>query len=79
MLVMPAFTLGGPSDLGLLSNEEIQEIARMPNGTNLLLDLVREGRVTPAAAVEAIDQQPRTRESRVKSFWMTLARVFLSR
>ncbi len=76
---MPAFTLGSPADAGLISNEEIQEIARRPNGTNLLLDLVREGRVTPAAAVDAIDRQPRTRQSRIKSYWMTLARVFLSR
>jgi hypothetical protein len=76
---MPTFTLEGPTEAGLISNEKIQEIAQRPNGTNLLLDLVREGRVTPAAAVEAIDRQPRTRQARLKSYWMTLARVFLPR
>ena len=62
-----------------ISVDELQEIARRPNGTNLVLDLVREGRVTAEDAVRAIDEVPRTRLSRFKSFLLTAAKVFFSR
>lgn len=46
----------------------IRAILRRPNGQNIVLDLVREGRIPATLAVEEIDAERSARESSIKSF-----------
>ena len=62
-----------------LTPERIEEILREPNGPFILLDLCREGRVTPEEASMAIDRIRDTPAERFKMAFLAFVEAIFGR
>jgi hypothetical protein len=62
-----------------LTNEDIERVMRMPNGSHLLLEFSREGRIDPEVAAKAIDRFQNTPLNVVKRFFVALVEAIAGR
>jgi hypothetical protein len=56
----------------VLTQQDAERILALPDGTNIVLTLARDGRLSTAAAIEAISKQQETARSRFRRFVLAL-------